>query len=162
MMEQTRNSVTRTTTALLFAGTIVLAACGGDGGTEPDHDDHGDEVEGVQLVMGGRTIASYDGDDGAWTGELVVAPGEESDEIQVRFVDHAGTAVVLDDDFYLEVEIEDESIAEFEQHTPGEFRGHLHGHAEGETEATFMLMHGAVGAGHPDLATAPVPVHVEP
>ncbi len=153
--------MTRTTPALLFAGTIVLAACGQDSATEPD-DDHAEEVEGVQLIMGGQTTARYNGDDGTWTGELVVAPGQESDRIDVRFVDHAGAAVMLDDDVYLEVEIADESIAEFEQNTPGEFGGHLQGYAEGETEAVFMLMHGAVGAGHADFVTAPLHVQVEP
>ena len=163
MMNQTRNVMTRTTPALLFAGTIVLAACGQDSATEPDHDhDHAEEVEGVQLIMGVQTIARYDGDHGTWTGELVVAPGQEPDFIEVRFTDHSGAAVMLHDDVYLEVEIADESIAGFEQHTPGAFDGHLHGHAEGETEAVFMLMHGAVGAGHADFVTEELPVHVEP
>jgi hypothetical protein len=46
------------------------------------------------------------------------------------------------------VEVEDESIAEFEQDTPGEFGGHLHGLQVGSTTLTFFLMHGAVGSGH--------------
>ena len=69
---------------------------------------------------------------------------------------------MLDDDVYLEVEITNDSIAEFEQHTPGEFDGRLHRHAEGETEAVFMLMHGDVGTGHADFVTAPLYVKVEP
>ena len=95
------------------------------------------------LVLSGQTIASYDGHDGEWTGELEVEPGEETGHISVRFVDHDGMAVELDDDFYLEVEVEDESIAEFEQDTPGEFGGHLHGGAEGDTDIVFRLMHGS-------------------
>ena len=91
-----------------------------------------------------------------------MAGGEETARIAVHFVDHDGDAVSLDDDVYLEVEITDESIAEFEQDTPGEFGGYLHGKAEGETEAVFRLMHGTVGSGHADFVTAPVRVHVEP
>ena len=93
---------------------------------------------------------------------MEVAVGEETAHIAVQFVDHDGDAVSLDDDFYLGVEIADESIAEFEQDTPGEFGGHLHGKAEGETEAVFSLEHGTVGSGHADFVTAPVHVHVEP
>ncbi len=91
-----------------------------------------------------------------------MAAGEETAHIQVQFVAHDGDPIPLDDDFYLEVDIADESIAEFEQATPGEFGGQLRGRAQGETEAIFMLMHGAVGAGHPDFVTEPVHVQAEP
>ena len=78
----------------------------------------------------------------------------------MQFVDHDGHAVTVGDDFYLRVDVANESIAEFEQDTPGEFGGHLHGVAEGDTELTFSLMHGAVGSGHADFVTAPLHVHV--
>ncbi|MCZ0935633.1 MAG: hypothetical protein OXJ54_10670 [Gemmatimonadetes bacterium] len=146
--------------ALATAGLLVLAACGGDDPMDPGHDDHAGEVEGVVLSLSGQTVASYDGEDGAWTGELEVEPGEETAHIQVVFVDHNQQAVALDDDFYLRVDVANESIAEFEQDTPGEFGGHLHGVAEGDTEVTFSLMHGAVGSGHADFVTAPLHVHV--
>ncbi|MXW68152.1 MAG: hypothetical protein F4Z72_14295 [Gemmatimonadales bacterium] len=148
------------TFALVTAGLLVLGACGGDDPMDPDHDDHAGEVEGVTLSLSGQTVASYDGDSGAWTGELEVEPGEETAHIGVQFVDHDGHAVSLDDDFYLRVDVANESIAEFEQDTPGEFGGHLHGVAEGDTELTFSLMHGAVGSGHADFVTAPLHVHV--
>lgn len=149
--------------ALLTAGLLVLAACG-DGAMEPDdHDDNGDhaeEVEGAILSLSGQNIATYNGDTQQWEGELEVEPGEETAHIGVTFVDHSGQAVTLGDDFYLMVEVEDESVAEFEQDTPGEFGGHLHGVAEGDTDVTFSLMHGAVGSGHADFVTAPLQVHV--
>jgi len=109
--------------ALLSAGILALSAC--ESATEPE-ENHAEDVEGVILVLSGQTIATYDGETGTWTGELEVEPGEETAHITVRFVDHDGDAVQLGDDFYLEVEVEDESIAEFEQDTPGEFGGHLH------------------------------------
>ncbi len=144
----------------LFACIAVLAlapaAC--DSTTEPE-EEHA-EPEGVELVMSGAVIASYDGDTQSWTGELEVDVGEETPHISVRFVDHDGDPIPLDDDLYLEVDVEDETIAEFEQDTPGEFGGHLHGHSEGETDVTFKLMHGAIGSGHPDFVTAPVHAHV--
>ncbi len=147
---------------LLTAGLLVLAACGDDGPMDPedDHEDHAEEVEGVILSLSGQPIAAYNGETGQWTGELEVEPGEETAHIQVVFVDHNAQAVALDDDFYLLVEVEDASVAEFEQDTPGEFGGHLHGVAEGDTDVTFSLMHGAVGSGHADFVTAPLHVHV--
>ena len=152
-----RHSRLRLPFALLTAGILALSAC--ESATEPE-EDHAEEVEGVMLVLSGQTIASYDGHDGEWTGELEVEPGEETAHISVRFVDHDGAAVALDEDYYLEVEVEDESVAEFEQDTPGEFGGHLHGQAEGDTEITFSLMHGAVGSGHADFVTAPLHILV--
>ena len=114
----------------------------------------------MALVLSGQTIATYDGETARWTGEMEVVVGEETAHIAVRFVDHDGQPVALDADFYLEVDVADESIAEFEQDTPGEFGGHLHGVAMGETDVVFKLMHGAVGSGHADLETAPVHAHV--
>ena len=149
--------------ALLTAGLLVFSACDSST-TEPDDDhdddDHAEEVEGVTLTLSGQTVASYDGDAGTWTGELEVEPDEETAHIDVQFVDHDGHAVSLGSDHYLRVDVEDESVAEFEQDTPGEFGGHLHGVAEGDTELTFSLMHGAVGSGHADFITAPLHVHV--
>jgi len=142
--------------AVLAAFALVLAAC--ESSTEPEEEHY--EPEGLELVMGGQVIASYDGHTQSWTGELEVDEGEETPHITARFVDHAGDPIPLGDDTYLEVNIEDESIAEFEQDTPGEFGGHLHGHMAGETDVTFMLMHGAVGSGHADFVTTPVHAHV--
>lgn len=140
--------------AVVFA--IALAACS-DTPMEPD--DHA-EAEGVEIVMNGNVIASYDGETRTWDGELEVDEGEETPHITVRFVDHNGDPIPLDDDFYLEVDVEDTSIAEFEQDTPGEFGGHLHGNMEGDTDVTFKLMHGEVGSGHADFVTEPVHAHV--
>ena len=145
--------------ALAAMAAVLTVAAAGCSDTPTDPDEHA-EPEGVELVMGGQVIASYDGDTQRWTGELEVDAGEETPHITVRFVDHDGDPIPIDDDLYLEVDIEDESIAEFEQDTPGEFGGHLHGHMEGETDVVFKLMHGEVGSGHADFITEPVHAHV--
>ena len=137
----------------------ALALTGCSDSTEPEEDEHA-EPEGVELVMSGQVIASYDGDTQSWTGEMEVHVGEETAHIRVRFVDHDGDEIPLDEHLYLEVEVEDELIAEFEQDRPGEFGGHLHGMSEGETDVTFRLMHGEVGSGHADFVTTPVHAHV--
>ena len=141
-------------TALVAA--LAVSACGDD---PVDVDEHA-EAEGVVLRLNGATIATYD--EGTWTGELEVPVGTETAHIDVIFIDHDGDAIELDADFYLEVVVANEAIAEFEQDTPGEFGGHLHGEAVGETTASFSLMHGAVGTGHADFTAAGVHVHVNP
>ena len=144
--------------ALSMSAAVGLVACGDD--PVSVEEEHGDGVEGVQLWLSGAMIASYDGDTQAWTGELEVDVGQETAHIDVRFVDHDGTEVEMDSDYYHEVDVEDEAIAEFEQDTPGEFGGHLHGVSEGETDVVFKLMHGAVGSGHADFVTTAVHAHV--
>ena len=142
---------------VLAAFALLLGACSNETMTEME-DEHA-EPEGVHLVMNGSVFASYDGETQTWTGEMEVEVGQETPHITVRFVDHEGE-IPIDDDLYLEVEVQDESIAEFEQDTPGEFGGHLHGEMAGQTGVAFSLMHGAVGAGHPDFVTQPAPAHV--
>ena len=145
--------------ALAGAAVLFTLAAAGCSETPTEPEEH-PEAEGVELVMSGQVIASYDGDTQTWTGEMEIDAGEETPHITVRFLDHEGDPIPIDDDLYLEVDIEDESIAEFEQDTPGEFGGHLHGHMEGETGVTFKLMHGEVGSGHADFVTTPVHAHV--
>lgn len=143
---------------LALVAAVVIAACGDD---PTDIEDHSDP-EGVVLELNGATIAEYDGDTQSWTGEMEVGVGMETAHISVIFVDHDGDDINPDPaEFYLEVAVDDGNIAEFEQDTPGEFGGHLHGNQVGTTEVTFRLMHGAVGAGHPDFETVnPVNAHV--
>ncbi|MDX1493425.1 MAG: hypothetical protein R3253_05160 [Longimicrobiales bacterium] len=145
--------------ALSLIVALGVAACGDDiAGLDEDHP----EAASVQLVMNAQVIATFDFATNSWTGEMEVAAGAETPHIAVNFLDEGGAVIDFesDPDTYLAVEVEDESIAEFEQDTPGEFGGHLHGVAAGETDVTFMLMHGAVGSGHADLVTAAVHAHV--
>ncbi|MEX2467087.1 MAG: hypothetical protein WD995_09255 [Gemmatimonadota bacterium] len=154
---KTKRSYRNSLAALAVAGMVGLGACSDD---PVGLDDHEEAVEGVELVLNGAVIASYDGDSRTWTGEIDVPVGTETAHITVRFIDHDGDPVTLDADMYLEVDITDETIAEFEQDTPGEFGGQVHGMGVGETDAVFKLMHGAVGSGHADFETTAVHIHV--
>ena len=149
------STMVRSKFAIVLLSAAVLAACDDPMMVE----EHGDPVS-VELVLSGAVIASYDGATMTWTGEMDVDVGTETAHIAVRFLDEDGDPITFDADFYLEVDVEDESIAEFEQDTPGEFGGHLHGVAVGETDVSFSLMHGAVGSGHADFTTQPVHAHV--
>ena len=121
---------------------------------------HGPEAEGVQLVLDGETIATYDGDSKEWSDSFEIDAGETSGHIDVRFVDHDGDPIAFGDDYYLEVESQDSSIATFIQDDPGGFAIHIRGVAAGETGLVFRLMHGSVGSGHADFSTEPLAVDV--
>lgn len=143
---------------LALVTAVGVAACGDDlTGVE----EHG-EAAGVELIMNGQVIASFSFATNTWTGEMEVDEGQETPHISVNFIDEGGDVIDFesDPDHYLEVDVEDESIAMFEQDTPGEFGGHLHGESVGETDVRFKLMHGALGAGHEDLVTEWVHAHV--
>ncbi len=146
--------------ALTLIGSVALGACDDDP-VAVDDDDHGEAAQ-VQLVMNGAPIATFTFATNSWVGEMEVEVGEETPHIDVNFLEGDGEVIDWDtSEFYLMVEVEDASIAEFEQDTPGEFGGHLHGEAVGETDVRFSLMHGSVGGGHADLVTAWVHAHVE-
>ena len=153
-----RTSHYRQSFTALALGTLAFAACSSDPTGIDDHS----EPEGVELVMNGTVIAAYEGDPPTWTGEMEVDAGTETLHISVYFLDHDGDRITFDADYYLEVEVGDESIAEFEQDTPGEFGGRLHGLAQGVTDVVFSLMHGAIGSGHSDFATQAVVARVNP
>lgn len=141
----------------LAVALVATAACDDD--PVAPADDHA-EPEGVHVLVDGRAVATYDGDDRTWTGRLDIGLGEGNSEITVRFVDHDGDPVPIDDDLYLDVVVADEEIADFHPDAPGAFMGHFDGVATGETSAVFRLMHGAVGSGHADFETTPVQVRV--
>lgn len=146
--------------ALAIVGSLTLAACGNDNILGIDEEEHGEAAQ-VQLVMNGTVIATFTFETNSWVGEMDVEEGEETPHIDVNFVDEDGDVIAFDSDFYLEVEVEDPTIADFEQDTPGEFGGHLHGETAGETDVRFSLMHGAIGSGHADLITDWVHAHVD-
>ena len=132
-----------------------------DHGTDTDTDT--DAPEGVQLVMDGDTIATFDHDTEMWSGDpdhFEIDEGETSDHIDVQFLNHDGDVLEFGDDYYLEVESQADSIATVEQDDPGGFAIHIRGVAAGETGLVFRLMHGAVGSGHADFETEPYEVHV--
>ena len=135
-------------TVAAMACALALGACG----TDPD--DHPEPVK-VELQLSGKVVASYVASTGKWTGELEVDEGEETAHIAVRFLEEDST-VIGGDDVALKVEVEDTTIAKFEQDKPGEFGGHLHGEKEGETDVTFILLHND----HEEFKTQPVHAHV--
>lgn len=144
--------------ALALVGALALGACSDDP-TDLD-DDHADEVEGVVLTLNAAELARYDGPSRSWSATVTIDEGDETAHIDVEFVDDAGNVVTFDDDYFLQVTVDDETIAEFEQDTPGEFGGHIKGVAQGTATMEFSLMHGSMGSGHADFVTNGLTVEV--
>ena len=69
--------------AMALIVPLALTACGDATGVE---EDHGEEVEGVQIWLSGAMIASYDGDTGSWTGELEVDVGTETAHMDLSLI----------------------------------------------------------------------------
>lgn len=152
-MKSNRSVPSRAAFALVLA--LGLAACDNPVARE-DHV----EPAGVQVLQGGQVIAETHGDH--THGRITVRAGEESPHLTVRFVDDADRPVELGSGYYLAVAVADAAVAAWEQDTPGEFGGHVHGRAAGTTTVRFRLMHGRVGGGHADFESLPFRVEVTP
>ncbi len=139
--------------ALLTAGILTFSAC--ESAVDVEEEEHA-EPEGVQLIVNGSVAASYDGDTQSWTGGITVHVGESTELIEVRFVDHDGDEIHLEEEFGLGVEIADDAVLSWELDTSAEFGGRFHGVSVGSTEVTIQLLHG----GHPDYIAAPVTMQV--
>ena len=153
---RTRKSVLYSIFALLMA--FGLTACD-DNPVDDDHDDEHAEVEGLALVINGvevyRVLAGVVTCDDEPCG-ITVEAGAETPLIRVEFLDGEGDEIHaedLDDDFTLGHEIDDTSIAEFEQHAEdGRWNFHIHGEQSGVTEMQLQLLH----VGHADFTTPPL------
>ena len=141
--------IVRRSGALALVAALALGSAACDDDPTGLDEEHGDPDQVVLLLNGVQIASAAAVNVGTTTGEVHLEPGEETNHIDVVF---------LDDDFYLEVEVGDETIAEFEQDTPGEFGGHAHGKAEGETTLTLHLGH----IDHRDWSSAEIRMHVEP
>jgi hypothetical protein len=139
---------------LALALGIGLGACD-DSTTGVDDDEHFEPVT-MQLVLGGQVLVTAGSVGGPVQGEIELEVGQETAHVTVRFLDEDGNVTAPDDDVFLQVEIEDSGVADFEQDTPGEFGGHFHGEAAGHTDMVFMVMHGD----HADWISADVHVDV--
>ncbi len=141
---------------LALTGVLALGACDDDPvGNEEEH------LEPVGLVIstGGVDLVTVNG--ATVTGSLSVDAGQETAHLDVEFLDEDGDRFTPDEaDEWLRVTIANPAVADFEQDTPGEFGGHLHGESAGTTTAVFDIMHGAVNSSsaHPDYTSPAISV----
>lgn len=146
---------------LALVAAFGLAGC--DNPVDPghDHDHDHDEPETVHVIIDGEAVASAGWREGTVEGAIELVAGQSSPHVQIVFHDDHDHEFHIDDDYWLAVEVEDESIATFEVAEQGAFSGVFQGIAPGETGVRFSLMHGAHGHGHPDFVSRWVPVIVD-
>lgn len=137
-----------------LALTVIAAACS-DNPVEPEEHP---EAASVVIRQGTTVLASATADSA--TGMLTVAVDDETAHLAVVFLDAEGHELEAEEDTWLKVEIADGTIVGFEQDTPGEFGGHLHGLKAGTTTALFHLMHGAYPSGHEEWTSDSVAVQI--
>lgn len=152
-----RRSYRLTGATLALTAVLALGACDDDP-VGNDDEEHQDPV-GMVVSSGGVDLVTVTGN--TVTGTLSVAAGEETAHLDVEFLDDEGDRFAPEDaDEWLRVTIADPAVADWEQDTPGEFGGHLHGEAAGSTTARFEIMHGPVNdpSSHADYRSPDIPV----
>lgn len=144
---------------VLFLSIFIFTSCDNSASVD-DHDDHQDPF-GVALILNGVEIATqengvvtyHEGD------HLELEVGEETNLIQLRWIDEDGDRFVPQEDSYsLQWIIGNEDILGVEQHSEdGKWAFHLVGKSAGETNIQFELWHND----HADFTSLPFEVHVE-
>ncbi|HWV56150.1 MAG TPA: hypothetical protein VNZ57_01645 [Longimicrobiales bacterium] len=149
--------MTRTATwsrhGILLAAIVIAAAC-----TNPYADDDSHEhADGVRVEHLGTTLVTVHEDE--VTGSLSVAAGDTLGPLTVVFTDHHGEPIEVSAGYWMRPALAG-SAAAFEQAEVGAFSGSLVGITPGQAELRFELLHGAVGHGHLEYRSAPIPVVV--
>lgn len=128
--------------AVLFA--VGLTACGDNPVDDDDHDEHA-EAHGLEVQLGDavvyRVLEHVVSCDVEPCG-ITVAAGSETAVMTVEFLDEDGDHIHdedLDEDFSLDFEIADGSVATVEQEGDWSFR--IGGESVGETEFVLKLIH---------------------
>jgi len=116
----------------------------------------------AMVIRENHTIRVEVDQDGGVVGALDVGEGSLSGQLEVIFLDEAGTNIRPSDDEYLEVTITFTDLAVFEHDSPGSFTGRIRGMKAGETSAFFKFKGGRVGSGMGQWTSPPIPVSVRP
>lgn len=147
----------RTIPFLAFPVLLFAAACDSD----PIGSDAHPAPAEVRVATGGIYTANATLDQGFGT---VISTVDQAVEMEVVFFNDDGSPFALADDHFLEVVLDDTSVAQWEAEREGAFLGTLLGVAEGATRVQFRLMHGSIGstAAHSDFTSAKIDVSVGP
>ena len=141
----------------IFALALFVASCGDD--DNPVDSEQEEHAEAVGLIVrdSGEEIVRVES--GQVTGEIEVGHGKETALLSVRFIAEDGDLFTPDEDeeYALDWEIADESIAEVEHHAEdGAWAFHILGLEEGETTIRIKINH----EGHADFVSPEIEIHV--
>ncbi len=139
----------------LVAALFTLQACG-----TSSNEDHSDPF-GAALILNGEEVAAHEGGQITYKDgdHLEVEAGEETNRIQLRWIDEDGDRFTLEtrDGFSLRWNIADESVLGVNQDDDdGPWDFHLFGAGVGESTIQFELWHND----HADFTTLPFQVRV--
>ena len=141
----------------IFALALFVASCGDDDNpVDSEQEEHADAV-GLIVRDSGEEIVRVES--GQVTGEIEVGHGKETALLSVRFIAEDGDLFTPDEDeeYALDWEIADESIAEVEHHAEdGAWAFHILGLEEGETTIRIKINH----EGHADFVSPEIEIHV--
>lgn len=144
----------RLSTIILFL-FILVTGCD-DNPTENEEHDHFEAV-GLVITDSGNEIVRNE--NGQVTGKITVKNGEETALLRIKFIDeHDGDLVTpTEDEYTLGYTIDDETVAEFEQHSEdGKWNFHIHGKKIGSTTIEIKILH----EGHSDFVSLPITIEV--
>ena len=141
----------------IFALALFMASCGDD--DNPVDSEQEEHAEAVGLIVGDSGEEIVRVESGQVTGEIEVGHGKETALLSVRFIAEDGDLFTPDEDeeYALDWEIADESIAEVEHHAEdGAWAFHILGLEEGETTIRIKINH----EGHADFVSPEIEIHV--
>jgi len=141
---------------ILALTLFMTMGCDKDNPVEPDdHDEEHAEAEGLIIKNSGAEIVRYE--KGNVTGEIEVDEGEMTALLLVKFINLEGALFVPEGDEYsMQYEIADTSIAGVVQHAGEDWEFHIKGKEHGETTIVLKIFHGD----HADFISKPIPIHV--
>ena len=125
---------------------------------DTEHEEEHDEAIGLIVRDSGTEIVRVESGD--VTGEIEVGHGLKTALLSVRFIAEDGDLFTPDedDDYALDWEIADQSIAEVEHHAEDSaWAFHIIGLAEGQTTIRIKINHG----GHADFVSPEIEIHVK-
>ena len=155
----------------MFDGWLALGWESGDGGyyddnyervdnTPVDTEHEEEHAEAIGLIVRDSGTEIFRVESGQVTGEIEVGHGLKTALLSVRFIAEDGDLFTPDedDDYALDWEIADASIAEVEhQAEDSAWAFHIIGLAEGQTTIRIKITHG----GHVDFVSPEIEIHVE-
>ena len=127
-----------------------------DNPVDSEHEEEHAEAVGLIVRDSGTEIVRVES--GQVTGEIEIGPGEETALLSVRFIDEDGYLFTPDenDDYALDWEIADESIAEVEHHAEdGAWGFRILGLAAGQTTIRIKINH----EGHAYFVSPEIEIH---
>jgi hypothetical protein len=148
--------------ALAVLAVFVFNACDTTSSNDDDHDheEHSDPF-GLKIMYNGEEIAKQENGEVTYTSEhagIEIEAGVTQGPMQIMLLAEDGDEFLPDDeDYFLRVNIEDESVVHTHDVDATNFRFGLHGDSEGETTVTFDVMH----VNHSDFTSLPFTVVVE-